>query len=358
MDFLDLVVFEIGNFKMTLLNLLSAIASVVATAVVIIIINKIIKKNTLINKLNTSSLKPIKNFVISIFILLGVYAFLESIGIPIRQFFNFKFVETDRINFKVFHIIVFYFIIVGTKLIISIIETVISAKEEASQIEKGKTRNIYQILKYFIYLIAIGIFVQSLGINITILIASLSALLLGLGLGVQHLFNDVVSGFILLFDRSIKIGDVIEIKEEMVGKVVCINLRTSVLLTRDDIEVIVPNSKFTSDNIINWTHNSIKTRFTIDVGVAYGSDVRLVEKILLEVASNSKKIADKPLPSVRFVDFGDSSLDFRLFFYLEENFRAEAVKSDLRFEIDKKFRENNVTIPFPQRDVHFYNHSK
>jgi len=143
---------------------------------------------------------------------------------------------------------------------------------------------------------------------------------------------------------------------KIIGKVESINLRTSTLITRDDIEVIIPNSKFTSDNIINWTHNSLISRFHIKVGVAYGSDVRLVERILLAVTNNHKDIVLDPKPTVHFIDFGDSSLDFKLFFYSERAFRIEAIKSELRFEIDKKFRENNVTIPFPQRDVHFFKH--
>ncbi len=246
-------------------------------------------------------------------------------------------------------------IIVGTRVLIYIIEAYVNRKPASSQIERGKSRSIYLIVKYFIYIIAISLFIESLGFNITILIASLSALLIGLGLGIQHIFNDLISGFIILFDRSIKIGDVVEIKDELVGKVAKINLRTSIVITRDDVEVIIPNSKFTGENITNWTHNSAMSRFNIVIGVAYGSDVRLVESLLIQAAKSHELISLKTAPpTVHFVNFGDSSLDFRLMFYSEDNFRIERIKSDLRFEIDKLFRENNISIPFPQTDVHFY----
>jgi small-conductance mechanosensitive channel len=358
MEVLSYVLFEYGNFVLNVEKVLLASTSIVVTLILIFASRFFLRKKNIKNSLGISNVVLIRRFLLTGFIFIGLYAVLESIGIDAGSFLNKKIMKTEKVSIYYYHIVVFYIIIVGTRVLLSIIETIINAKELSSQIEKGKTKNVYQIVRYFIYLIAIAIFIQSLGINITILVASLSALLLGLGLGLQHLFNDFISGLILLFDRSIKIGDVVEIKDDLVGKVIKINLRTSILITRDEIEIIIPNSKFTSDSIINWTHNSIKTRFFVNVGVAYGSDVRLVEKILIDVANNHNKVSKKPTPTAQFMDFGDSSLDFRLIFYSEETFRIAKIKSDLRFEIDKAFRENNVTIPFPQRDVHFFNHSK
>lgn len=358
MEFLSYIIFEYGDFVLTVKETLFASLSVLITLILIFASRIFLRKKNIKDRLGYSNVVLIRRFLLTGLIFIGLYAVIESIGIDAGNFLNRKIIKTDRVSFHFYHIVIFYVIIVGTRVLLSIIETIINAKERASHIEKGKTKNVYQIVRYFIYLTAIAIFVQSLGINITILVASLSALLLGLGLGLQHLFNDFISGLILLFDRSIKIGDVVEIKDDLVGKVVKINLRTSILITRDEIEIIIPNSKFTSDSIINWTHNSIKTRFFVNVGVAYGSDVRLVEKILIDVAKKHDKVSKKPFPIAQFMDFGDSSLDFRLIFYSEETFRIAQIKSDLRFEIDKAFRENNVTIPFPQRDVHFFNHSK
>jgi len=116
--------------------------------------------------------------------------------------------------------------------------------------------------------------------------------------------------------------------------------------------IIVPNHKFTNDEIVNWSHIETKTRFHVNVGVAYGSEVRLVEKVLLDCAKTNKDISNTPAPFVRFDDFGNSSLDFQLYFFTRKSFRVENIKSDMRFLIDEKFRENNIRIPFPQMDIH------
>lgn len=179
--------------------------------------------------------------------------------------------------------------------------------------------------------------------------------MIGFGLGIQDLFNDFVSGIVLLFEGTVSMDDVIEV-DGIVGQVKNIDLRTSKIETRDHIVIIIPNSKLVGENVINWSHNRENTRFIIKVGVAYGSDVKLVKSLLEEAANEHKSISNHPMPVARFVDFGNSSLDFEIVFFSREMFSIEFIKSDIRFLIDEKFRKNNVTIPFPQRDVHVYNH--
>jgi small-conductance mechanosensitive channel len=177
-------------------------------------------------------------------------------------------------------------------------------------------------------------------------------LLVGLGLGLQQIFQDFISGITLIIEGTLKVGDIVEMIDEEVGRVKEISMRTSKIETRDNIILIVPNSKLINDVVINWSHIEKKTRFNVDVGVAYGSDVNLVKEILLACAGNHNQIFSSPEPRVRFTDFGNSSLDFQLLFYTNETFRVEDIKSDLRFQIDEAFRKNKVRIPFPQRDVH------
>ncbi|MEM1122094.1 MAG: mechanosensitive ion channel domain-containing protein, partial [Bacteroidota bacterium] len=189
-----------------------------------------------------------------------------------------------------------------------------------------------------------------LQINMTVLWGGLAALLVGVGLGLQQTFNDLFSGLVLLFERGIEVGEILEIDGE-VGSLKKIGLRTSVIESRDNITIIVPNSKLVVSNVINWTHYDNKVRFRISVGVAYGSDTALVKKILLKTAKAHPNILKRPAPYVRFTDFGNSSLDFELLFFSKKFITIEDIKSDLRFEIDQKFREAGVTIPFPQRDI-------
>lgn len=226
--------------------------------------------------------------------------------------------------------------------------------EFKGKLDPGKSYAINSVGSYIIAVIAIITIIDSMGFQVTVLLASSTALLVGLGLGLQDLFKDMVAGFIILFERTVTAGDIVEIAGN-VGEVKEVGIRTTMLFTREEIVLIVPNSKLTADNVVNWSQNNRVTRFRVEVGVAYGSDTQLVKKILLEVASESKEVLAKPKPTVFFDDFGDSSLNFSLLFFSNNLFRIEKTKSDLRFAIDQKFRENGVTIPFPQRDLWFKN---
>ncbi len=219
-----------------------------------------------------------------------------------------------------------------------------------SRVNLGSQYAINQLLKYVLYTMAVLWAISVLGVKMTVLWGGAAALLVGLGLGLQQTFNDFFSGILLLFERSVEVGNVLDIGG-LVGTVKAIGLRTSTVETRDSITVVVPNSKLVTDNVINWSHFDEKVRFKIGVGVAYGSDTKLVKKILLKVAADHPSVNEKPNPFVRFTNFGDSSLDFELHFYSRNFIHIEDVKSDLRFEIDNAFRKNDVEIPFPQRVV-------
>jgi len=226
-----------------------------------------------------------------------------------------------------------------------------------NKIDIGQKYAIYQIVKYLIWIVAIGILIESIGIRLNLLIASSAALLVGLGLGLQQVFADYVSGILILFEGNLKVKDVVQLSD-MIGEVTHIGLRTSKVETRDNYIIIVPNHKFINEDIVNWSHIETKTRFNVDVGVAYGSDVKLVKQVLLDCAGSIKDISNIPDPFVRFNDFGNSSLDFQIYFWTLKSFRVENIKSDLRFLIDERFRENGITIPFPQRDVHIIEKNK
>jgi small-conductance mechanosensitive channel len=218
------------------------------------------------------------------------------------------------------------------------------------KVEYSSQYAINQILTYVIIVMAVIIALENLGIKMTLIWGGAAALLVGVGLGLQQTFNDLISGIILLFERTVEVGAVLEI-DGMVGTVRKIGIRTSIIETRDNLTVIVPNSKLIVDKVINWNHNDDKARFSVSVGVAYGSDTELVKKLMLQVAKEHPKLLQEPAPFVRFVDFGDSSLDMELHFWTKLLIPVENIKSDLRFGIDKAFRDHKVTIPFPQRDL-------
>ena len=220
--------------------------------------------------------------------------------------------------------------------------------------ERNSLYSLEKLAAYFAYTIATAIALEAIGIKLTILLAGSAALLVGVGLGIQQIFNDFTSGLILLFGGTVKVNDIIEFNNT-VGRIIEIDFRTSKIKTRDGITIIVPNSKLVSDNVINWTTMDDLTRFHIKVGVAYGSDTALVRSILTEVSKKHPAV-DRTLPvKVQFKNFGDSSLDFEVYFWARNSWEIEFVKSEMRFEIDEEFRKNNVRIPFPQRDVHLFN---
>ena len=223
--------------------------------------------------------------------------------------------------------------------------------------DKLKFISFFKFIKYMVYVVVVLITVNMAGIDITILITASAALFIGLGLALQELFQDVIGGIFIIVDKSLSVGDIIEV-DGRVGKILEIKLRTVRALTRDYKVVIIPNHKFISDIIYNYTQNHKTTRESIKVGVAYGSDVQLVTRILDEIAQIQKGILKNPKPFVLFEEFGDSALLFSLNFYITDSFIAPRIKSEVRYKIDAKFREHNITIPFPQRDVHLFQHIK
>ena len=238
-----------------------------------------------------------------------------------------------------------------TRLFIWILtEIVLYPYYKKKKINTGSQYAINKLLTYLIFVMAIMAMLQYLEVNLTVLFGGAAALLVGVGLGLQQTFNDLISGIILLFERTVEVGDIVDMRG-LVGTVKKIGVRTSLVETRDSVSVIVPNSKLVGDNVVNWSHFDNRARFKINIGVAYGSDTALVKNILLEVVTKHSKVLRRPVPEVWFANFGDSALDFELFFWSRELMGIERVKSDLRFAIDLRFREENISIPFPQRDV-------
>lgn len=270
----------------------------------------------------------------------------------IKEIINYPLIITDNISINVFSLIQILILVVIFAIILKLIKRTLKRFVLNEKIDSGSVLSIFQIIKYFLWVIAIGIILEIVGVKLTLLLASSAALLVGLGLGIQHIFNDYISGILILFEQNIRVGDVLEIENEKIGQIEKINFRTSRLKTRDDIVVVIPNSKLINENTINWSHIEGRARFNIGVGVAYGSDTKLVERVLLDCAKRISKISKTPEPIVRFIDFGESSLNFQLLFWTNEVFRVENIKSDLRFLVDDEFRKNKIQIPFPQRDLH------
>ncbi len=269
----------------------------------------------------------------------------------LKKFLEFELISAGEYKILVYTLVAILMIFLVTKLILWLIKNTLFRQRKFNKLDKGSAYALFQIIRYIIWIIAIGFILEAIGIKVTLLIAGSAALLVGIGLGLQQTFNDIISGIILLSEQSIKIDDVLEIDGDVV-KIQSIGLRTSKGLNTNDISIIIPNSLITTNKVINWSHQAMKTRFRIDVGVAYGSDVDLVIKILEESAFEHPDISDRELTEARLVNFGNSSLDFQVLFFSQNIFRINKVKSDIRRIIVQKFAKNNIPIPYPQMDLH------
>ncbi len=224
-----------------------------------------------------------------------------------------------------------------------------------TKLDVGAQTAIGTILRYAILLVGFLIILQTVGIDLTTLNVLAGAIGVGVGFGLQNIASNFISGLIILLERPIKVGDRIEV-DDVNGKVIAIGARATRIHTNDNIAIIVPNSKFISENVVNWSFGSERVRFRIPVGVGYDSDVDLVSRLLIEVGEENEDVMPNPKPAVRLVEFGDSSINFELWVWTETQVhRPGAFKSSVNFGICRKFREHDIEIPFPQRDLNLRN---
>jgi potassium efflux system protein len=243
-------------------------------------------------------------------------------------------------------------ILYGAFLVSWVIQAVMMEEIFARRgLDAGARISISRLIHYALVLTGFILALFALGFdlkNITILGGALGV---GIGFGLQTIVNNFVCGLIMLFERPVKVGDAIELNGQQ-GKIKKVGLRATVVQTYDNSEIVVPNSDLITNQVTNWTLAERLSRIRIPVGVAYGSDVPLVMKTILECAASNQTVLKHPAPQVLFVNFGGSSLDFELRAWLADFDTRLRVISELHQEIDRKFRELNIEIPFPQTDLH------
>ena len=210
---------------------------------------------------------------------------------------------------------------------------------------------IAAVIKYVVLFSGFVMGLEFVGIGFGALALFAGVIGIGIGFGLQAIANNFISGFTLLFERPIKKGDFVD-AGGMEGRVEAIRARATTLVTRDQVSVIIPNSEFVSGRVVNWSHGTENVRLHIPVGVAYGSDVKLVTKLLKEVGGEHPRVLNHPGPEVWFMGFGDSSLDFELLVWTRHVQQKYFTVSEINYGIDAIFRKRGVTIPFPQRDLH------
>ena len=217
-------------------------------------------------------------------------------------------------------------------------------------IDPGLRYTIARLVKYLLMMVGTLIALrQAFGLDLTSIAVIFTALSVGIGFGLQYIAADIASGFILLFERPIRVGDRITIGDDE-GDVQSINLRTTVVTTNDRVAIIVPNSKLVSQRVVNWSYGDPRARISIPVSVADDSDTQLVTSTLLDVAKEVENVLGDPPPRVQFLKFGAYSLDFRLLVWTNQPRRNMQIRSDINYRIARLFRERGIKIPYPKQE--------
>jgi small-conductance mechanosensitive channel len=297
-------------------------------------------------------------FVIAFIIAFQAFR-IENEVISLTEFMSYNIIpEFKGFTLSFLDVLIIIIIFTASRFVINVFRLYIANRfKDNPDFDEG-TRYVYvQLAKYIIYTFAVIISLQVVGFDLSILLAGSAALLIGFGFGVQDIFRDMVSGLLLLFEGTIKVGDIVRVSnsnagEPMVARVLKINVRTTKIESRDGNTLIIPNSMLTQNQVENWSFGSDLTRFHIKVGVAYGSNTELVRDLLKQAVLAHPDVNKTKPVIVRLLDFGDNALEMEVLFWADQTWQVELHKSDIRFEIDRLFRQHGVEIPFPQRTLH------
>lgn len=264
-------------------------------------------------------------------------------------YFSKPIIINDHIKISLQGVFIIVITFLLTKYFLKVITNLFSRRLTIDN--RLKFNSLFVFFKYFIYAVVGIIIFQEMGISVTPLLAASTALLVGVGLALQTLFQDIISGIFILIDESIKVSDIIEFNDKVI-RVEEIKLRTTRAVTIDNKMMIIPNHHFLTNSLYNWTQNNKQTNDSITIGVAYGSNVGLVRDLLKQAALENENVLSKLEPYVFFEDFGDSALVFRVRYAINNGFSSQITQSEIRFRINELFESNNISIPFPQRDIH------
>jgi len=319
------------------------------------LINRFLKKRDLLKKGVVRTITRIFKWIVHFLAFLGIMSILgvkvENIFDFISVILNFKIFTISNTDISLLTIIIMIVVVWAStkvaKLVRSYFDQTVFPK---FKIEEGLRFSLSKIIGYLI--IALGIFIalQGLGIKLSALAILAGTLGVGIGFGLQSVTANVVSGLVILFERPVKEGDMIRLKNTF-GVVHKINLRASIIRTIYNEHLIVPNSEFINNVVENMSYGDIKLRVSVKVGVAYGTDPKLVQDALLESAEKTENVMKYPEPAVLFRDFGDSSLVFELLAWIENPAQRFITESNLRYTIVNVFNEKGIVIAFPQHDV-------
>jgi len=268
------------------------------------------------------------------------------------KFLHLKLFTLNQTEVNVMSVLVFTFFMIAFAILGGVARKILYKRFlKRFQIDQGMRYTLARISQYAIVILGILISFQFLGIDLSSLAVIFGLLSVGIGFGLQNLTSNFISGLIVLFERPISVGDRVMVNE-IEGDVTEINIRSTTIRSMNNVSIIVPNSQFVSQEVVNYSHGDPSYRLDISVGVAYGSDLDLVLETLKEVASENESVMTKPEPQVHLNEFGDSAWNMELRVWIGQVSQHPRVRNEINCAIVRKFREKDIEIPFPQRDLH------
>ena len=364
---LSSTIFQLGPFKICFWNIVFLaiiffVAFILRRLLLRFLKNYLKSANINIEGKRSTWLKLLSQSVYLFAIYFGVLSFrFNNESITFLEFINYKLIDLKTFNLTFYHILVIIVVFIGTRMLVNVTKLYLIQKFKSTKINDDGTEYVYiQISKYIIYLCAILLTCKILAIDLGLILTGSLGLLVGLGLGLQDVFKDLIAGVVLLLEKNIKIGDIVEIsgtsnQSSVVAKILKINPRTTQIETREGNVLIIPNTRLTQQQVENWTHGSTLSRFNIEVVVDYGANLELISKLLIDSALSHPKVKkDHPI-FTRMANFSDNGLVMELIFWADQSWDINNYKSDLRFEIYRLFSIHNITIPYPKRSVEVSN---
>lgn len=362
--FLD---FNIGPYKASFLIVLIWIVTLVLTVIFNRFIKRLLKRhlkkpNIKIKGTRITLLRVLNQLLYLAAFVVGFQAFrLENEVISIREFLSYDIIPkmtNSEFHISMMDVLTIIFVFAVSRFLINLFTIYIDRRFTDNKDFDEGTRFVYvQLAKYVIYTFATIFSLQFLFSDLSVLVASSAAIFAALALGLQGMFRDMVSGIVLLFEGTIKVGDIVRLHspitgEEIIARVLKINVRTANIETRDGNTLIIANSLLTQNQVENWSFNQGPTRFHITLRIEYGTDTELVKKLLTQAAMSHPAVLKTREATVRILNFGEYSLEMELVYWGDEKWYADYYKSEIRYEIDRLLRQHGIKIPYPQRTVH------
>ena len=365
---LSATLFKFGPYNICFWNLLFFAIIIIVSMLLRRVIHKMLRRslrnaNIRVEGRMVTWLKVLSQSIYLLAFYIAVLSLrINNSDVSFMDFLDFKIIDLEKFNLSFYHILVILLIYFAARMSVNLVKLYITRKfRDKNEFNEGIEFIYIQIAKYVIYVIAIIASLKALEVNLTILITSSVGLFVGLGLGLQDVFKDMIAGLVLLFEGNLRVGDIVEIygttrsnqksTNTIVAKILKINVRTTQIQSREGNVLIIPNTRLTQDQIENWSHGSELTRFTINVVVDFGADTELIKRLLTQAAMAHPKVKKNNPVMVRLANFGENGLELELIFWADQSWDINNYKSEIRFEIDRLFREYNVNIPYPHRTI-------